>query len=145
MANSAQHYGNHRRFRPAFHFVVAPIFLINLVLATRTLIRQPNLDTVWGFVLAFGFVMLGLVARTMALSVQDRLIRLEMELRLRRILPADLQAKIPELRPWHLVALRFAGDDEMPELCREVLAGSLTSPNAIKKRVKNWQGDYLRA
>ena len=61
------------------------------------------------------------------------------------LLPADLAARIGELRPSHLVALRFAGDRELPELVREVLAGTLTTQKAIKVRIKDWQGDYLRA
>jgi hypothetical protein len=81
----------------------------------------------------------------MAMRVQDRLIRLEMQLRLQRILPADLQARMRELTVDQLVALRFAGDDEMADLIREVLAGKLASRNEIKKKIRNWQGDYLRA
>jgi hypothetical protein len=41
--------------------------------------------------------------------------------------------------------MRFASDEEMPELAREVLAGSLPTTKAIKARVKNWQADLLRA
>jgi hypothetical protein len=50
-----------------------------------------------------------------------------------------------ELTPRQLVALRFAGDAELPDLVREVLAGNLASSKAIKGRVKHWQGDHLRA
>jgi hypothetical protein len=32
----------------------------------------------------------------------------------------------------------------MAPLVREVLAGSLTSQKAIKEKVKDWQGDFLR-
>jgi hypothetical protein len=41
--------------------------------------------------------------------------------------------------------MRFASDEEMPELARKVLADNLTDRKAIKKLVKNWQADYLRA
>ena len=44
-----------------------------------------------------------------------------------------------------LVALRFASDQELPELVKEVLAGRLASSKEIKMRVKNWQADWLRA
>ena len=67
-----------------------------------------------------------------------------MRLRLREILPADLQGRINDLTRQQLVALRFAGDAEMPALVRDVLAGSLTSQRAIKEKVKDWQADYLR-
>jgi hypothetical protein len=81
----------------------------------------------------------------MALTVQDRLIRLEMRLRLRDVLPADLQPRISELTARQLVGLRFASDAELPELVRRVLTGSLGSTADIKKAVTHWQGDYLRA
>jgi hypothetical protein len=71
-------------------------------------------------------------------------IRLEMRLRLREVLPADLQARIPELTPPQLIGLRFASDAELPELVRRVLTGSLENPRDIKKAVTHWQGDYLR-
>jgi hypothetical protein len=80
----------------------------------------------------------------MTLVVQDRVIRLEMRHRLKDVLPSDLRGRIADLTPRQLVALRFASDDEMPALVREVLAGSLPSPKAIKQSVKSWQGDYLR-
>ena len=46
---------------------------------------------------------------------------------------------------FQLVALRFAGDAELPELVREILEGKLQTGKQIKLRVKNWQPDWLRA
>ena len=66
-------------------------------------------------------------------------------LRLQRVLPADLLAKTGDLTVPQLIALRFAGDEELPALCREVLAGTCTAPKAIKARIQHWQADYLRA
>ena len=68
-----------------------------------------------------------------------------MQLRLQQVLPADLRARCNELSVDHLVALRFASDDEVADLMREVLAGKLSSRNEIKKKIRNWQGDYFRA
>lgn len=59
--------------------------------------------------------------RIFALTVQDRVIRLEMRLRLRELLPAGLQPGIPEFSVSQLVALRFASDAQLPELCATVL------------------------
>ena len=106
--------------------------------------RVPSEDTVFAVIVALALVMLALSARVMAVAVQDRVIRLEMRLRLHEILPADLQARVNDLTRQQLVALRFAGDAEMAGLMREVLAGSLTSQKAIKQKVKDWQGDFLR-
>jgi hypothetical protein len=104
----------------------------------------PSAGTAWAAVVGAALLTLGLLARTMALAVQDRVIRLEMRLRLKDVLPWDLHGRIHDLSPQQLIALRFASDDEMPALVREVLAGTLTSQKAIKQGVKNWQGDYLR-
>ena len=145
MAVSTQTYKNHARLRPAYHYFVLPMLLINALLASRSLVQAPSLGTAWAFIVAFALLTLAFVARGMTLTVQDRVIRLEMRLRLREILPPDLKARIHELTPSQLVAMRFASDEEMPELMREVLAGKLASSKAIKTRVKNWQADYLRA
>ena len=44
-----------------------------------------------------------------------------MRLRLREVLPPDLQPRVGELTRQQLVALRFASDAELPELTRDVL------------------------
>ncbi|HEX4346935.1 MAG TPA: DUF6526 family protein, partial [Vicinamibacterales bacterium] len=72
-------------------------------------------------------------------------IRLEMRLRLHELLPSDLHGKINALTRQQLVALRFAGDDELEALVRDTLAGKFPTSKAIKLQIKNWQGDFLRA
>ena len=145
MANSVQTYKNHGRLLPAFHFFVLPVLLVNVINAIRHLWLMTAWTTAWGVVFAMGLLMLGLLSRAQAISVQDRVIRLEMRLRLQQLLPPDLQARIHELTPRQLIAMRFASDDEMTDLAREVLAGNLSTTKAIKMRVKNWQGDFMRA
>ena len=107
--------------------------------------QVPSLGTAFAVLVAAALLMAALLSRVMALTVQDRVIRLEMRSRLHEILPADLQKRINELAPKQLVGLRFAGDAELPGLVREVLDGKLADQAAIKKAVKDWQGDYLRA
>jgi len=86
-----------------------------------------------------------LLARVFALTVQDRVIRLEMRLRLRELLPPDLQPRIHELTRHQLVALRFASDVELPVLTRRVLDEHLDDRKAIKQLIQSWQADHLRA
>ena len=145
MAQTTQTHKNHARFYPPFHFFVAPVLLINLFVAGWQLYQQPSAATAWGLVMAFAFFMLAFVARTMALTVQDRLIRLEMRLRLQPLLPPDLLARCGEITRAQFVALRFASDAELPDLVRDVLAGKLETQKAIKERVRNWEPDYFRA
>ena len=145
MAETPQTYKNHARFFPLFHFFVAPVLIINFLNAIRHLYNRQARDTVWEVILAAALVGLALAARLMALKVQDRVIRMEMRLRMNQILPADLCARGQQLTPQQLVALRFASDAELADLVREVLDGKLTTQKAIKQRVRQWNGDYLRA
>ena len=84
-------------------------------------------------------------ARLMALTVQNRVIRLEERLRLAQLLPDDLRARTGELRTGQIIALRFCSDDELPAMCRAIFAGELREPDEIKRRVKAWRPDWLRA
>jgi Family of unknown function (DUF6526) len=145
MAESAQNYKNHIRFFPPFHFFVAPVFLINVFVSAWLLYRTPSRLGAWQLVVAIALVMAALTARLMALAVQDRVIRLEMRLRMRELLPPDLQAAIPAITREQCVALRFASDAELTALVRKVLAGELKSQADIKRQIAQWQPDYLRA
>ena len=78
-------------------------------------------------VVAAALLTLAFLSRSRPLTVQDRVIRLEMRLRLRQILPPELQTRIQDLTHRQLVALRFASDAELPELVREILDGKLTT------------------
>jgi hypothetical protein len=68
-----------------------------------------------------------------------------MRLRLASVLSKELAARAASLPTRQLVALRFAGDDELPALVERCIAGELQSTNDIKKAVRNWQPDWLRA
>jgi hypothetical protein len=96
---------------------------------------------VLGLALILGF----LSGRRFALSVQDRVIRLEERLRYQRLLPADLQPRIDEFTVAQLVSLRFACDAELSALARKVLDDKMQERKAIKQLVKTWKPDYLRA
>jgi hypothetical protein len=145
MAQTPQTYRNHTRFFPLFHFFVLPVLLINFANAVRHLYYRQARDTVWEVIFAAALFGLALAARVMALTVQDRVIRLEMRLRMNQVLPADLCARAGQLTRQQLVALRFASDAELADLVRDVLDGKLQTQKAIKERVRQWTGDYLRA
>jgi hypothetical protein len=145
MADPVQSYKKHARLLPPFHFFVLPVLFVNFVNSLRHLFVTPTLHYGFESVVASALVMLALMSRVQALTVQDRLIRLEMRLRLRGILPPDLQPKIDQLTHRQLVALRFASDAEMAELVRDVTAGKLATSKDIKMRIKDWQADWLRA
>jgi cell division protein FtsL len=98
-----------------------------------------------GVLLALALIVGFLSARTFALVVQNRVIRLEERLRYQRLLPSDLQSRIDEFTVSQLVSLRFASDAELPALARKVLDDNMDDRKAIKLLVKNWKPDYLRA
>jgi hypothetical protein len=145
MADREQSYKSHTRWLPPFHFFIMPVMLINLINAARHAFQQPTLHTGWEIVFALGLLTLALFSRVQALTVQDRVIRLEERLRMRQVLPPELQQHIDTLSHRQLVALRFASDAELADLVREVVAGKLSTSKDIKQRVKNWRSDWLRA
>jgi uncharacterized membrane protein YciS (DUF1049 family) len=141
-----QNFENHGKFVPAFHFFVIPMVAINL--GWQVYRWERSEFTVGGFesILLAAALLLGFFyARLFALRVQDRVIRLEEQLRCQRLLPADLQPRIAEFSAGQLIALRFASDAELPALARKVLDEKLTERKAIKQLIKNWKPDYLRA
>jgi hypothetical protein len=147
-----QSFANHRRFVPLHHAVAAPILLLNLLWAFvriyhawRGESRFDRVNSIVELLLALALLLVWAYMRIFALTVQDRVIRLEMRLRLAGVLSADLRSRIPELTVGQLVALRFASDEELPELTRKVLDERLTNRDAIKKLIRNWQADHLRA
>jgi hypothetical protein len=142
---ATQNLENHTKFVPAFHIGVLGIFAANLIWNGWRLEHEFSAERVFGLLLAIAFVLGALYARMFAMTVQDRVIRLEMRLRLERLLAADLRSRIPEFSVGQLVALRFASDAELPELARKVLDGKIENRKVIKQMVRDWQADWLRA
>ncbi|NNE99724.1 MAG: hypothetical protein HKN25_11955 [Pyrinomonadaceae bacterium] len=139
-----QTYANHVRWLPPYHFFLAPLMLVNLIYWIVRMVQVPSWDHGWMIVLSIGLVALTLLARTQALTAQDRLIRLEERLRYREVLSPDLAEKAMGLRTSEYIALRFASDDELPDLVEKTLNGDFEKPKDIKLAVQNWRGDYLR-
>jgi hypothetical protein len=124
-----QNFANHRKFVPGYHYVISSLLLINLLWTLFRLIRPlpgvPVLD------------------RLVAVAVA-RVIRLEETLRMERLLPPDLKSRISELRRSQLLALRFASDEELPEMTQMVLDRGIKDQNEIKKMIRNWRADHFR-
>ena len=140
-----QNLKNHAKVVPIFHMFVLPVFLINIISSLVRLRYGLTFGSILNVLMAVAFMVLALCARTFALKVQDRVIRLEMELRLAKVLPAELHPRIGEFTVAQLIGLRFASDAELAALAEQVLQEKLTDRQEIKRRVKNWRADYLRA
>ena len=83
--NRPQTYENHTKFVPLFHYIATPLLLANLLWALYRAATGFSIDALFGVVVAFGLILVGLFSRTFALSAQDRVIRLEPTAPLRRI------------------------------------------------------------
>lgn len=147
MAEATQSYATHRRFFPLFHFIAIPLLTINVIIRVVYAVMHFGGRLIWWeVVVAFALLCLAFAARIMALSVQNRLIRLEETLRLGRCLPDDLSGRVGELSSGQLIALRFCGDEgELAGLTRSVLNGELKGREEIKKQIKTWRPDTMRA
>jgi hypothetical protein len=140
----SQNFKNHTRFVPAFHFVAAPIFVLNIIWSIVRVMRDFSFGTIVSLLVAIAIFLLAWYARIFAMTVQDRVIRLETRLRMQQVLPADLRARIPDFTLDQLVSLRFASDTELPALARKVLDEKLMERQKIKMLIQDWQPDLLR-
>ena len=144
MPETTQTYESHVRYHVPFHFVLTPLLFINLVWSLVSLYREPGTEGVKDLLVAFLLVFIGVLARLNALKAQDRVIRLEEQLRFQRVLPADLAKRAEALQPGQIIALRFASDEELPHLVQQTLEGKFATSKDIKLAIQHWRSDYLR-
>lgn len=143
---SEQNVKNHVRFVPLYHFFALPMLVVNFGWSIYRWIAAGFSIGGLEWVLTSAALFLGVVyPRLFALSVQDRVIRLEERLRYERVLPEELRWRADELTVDQFVSLRFASDEELEKLMQKVLDGKLTERKAIKQLIKNWRPDSLRA
>src|ERR1700682_1236502 len=116
MATTPQTFANHTRWQPPFHFFVLPVMLINVIWSVLRFVRAPGLNSGWWIVVSLALLVLAFLVRLNSLKVQDRLIRLEEKLRYQEKLSPALCQQTSTLAPGQIIALRFAGDDELEAL-----------------------------
>jgi hypothetical protein len=142
---SQQDYNNHVRYYTPHHFIFYPVLLILLVLAVRQVFVSEEM-LVWS-IIASGLFFLGWLSFMMrqhyALTLQNRLVILEMRLRYYQLTGKRLETFEDKLGGGRIAALRFASDDELPGLLEKALSENL-SADQIKKSVKDWQPDHRR-
>jgi hypothetical protein len=139
-----QTYANHVRLHPPFHFFLLPSALVLLILTIVNVVRHYDLLESWILLLIGVMAPVAiLLIRINPLRVQDRLIRLEEQLRLEALLKEPLKSRVEELNESQLVALRFASDGEVASLVEKTLRDKLKSSD-IKKAVVSWRADLFR-
>lgn len=139
-----QSYQNHGRYLILWHFitgaaVIAVVIgsIVNLANSAKENLYSASLLFVVSLILASIFW----YARAFALRAQDRAIRAEENLRHFILTGKPLNSS---LRMSQIIALRFAPDDEFPELAKKA-AEEKMSNKEIKLAVKNWKADHHRA
>lgn len=145
MAQS-QTYANHTRIDPAWHYFIAPSTLANLVIAIVAAVRcspEHRLVCLWWIFMAVVLILAVARARMHSIIVQDRLIRLEEQLRYSRVLSREQMTETDSLTLRQMIALRFASDAELPSLIHRTVTDGLT-PKQIKQAIANWRPDLLR-
>ena len=140
-----QTYANHAKMVPLFHYLTLPVLLINLIWSSYQVFAQSfSATSLIAFSVAVSILLTAFFARVFALKVQDRVIRLEEQLRLQALLPDDLKGRIHDYTTEQLIALRFASDAELTVLARKVLDDDLADRNSIKELIEVWKPDNER-
>jgi hypothetical protein len=139
---SAVNLKHHARYEPLFHFVAFPLLTMNLVHAIKSLFMGAP-EGLHGVALAVRAGPARMVrARFPAQGAGPR------HPPRGAVAPARAGARtrgaVGRITPGQWTALRFAGDDELPGLVRQVLDGKLTTGAEIKKAIVHWRADHLR-
>jgi hypothetical protein len=120
---------------------VAALFgVVAFVVFLVETLREPGRVVIAGLALAVAVLALTAISRIYIVRLQDRVIRLEMRVRLARL---GLDAAYEELSTSQLVALRFASEAEMATLVERALREHLTG-RQIKQAIRDWQPDHHR-
>jgi len=141
-----QSFQNHARFDPPFHYFILPLLLLNFVFAIYATIHSwPYYQHthLWWIVMSVLLFVLAGISRGYALKNQDRIIRLEEQLRLADLLPEDQLGLIDSLTTDQFVGLRFASDAEVASLAQRAVAENLDRKQ-IKQAIANWRPDNHR-
>jgi hypothetical protein len=134
-----QSYANHTYFPTMTPMAGLPAVIALLVFSFEGF-HHPSLQAFGLIAIAFSAIVLALISRAYTVRLQDRIIRLEMRLRLERLGRAD---EFTRLTTAQLVGLRFASDAELPDLVDRALGEDLTL-DQIKRKIEDWQPDFHR-
>ena len=140
-----QSYEKHTKLVTPFHFILLPVLLLSWIGSFVNLWKsvgdhQRLYSAALITVMLTAMIMVALFARVFALRAQDRAIRAEENLR-HYVLTGKLLD--PRLTVKQIVGLRFAPDNEFPELARKAADSGLEQDD-IKKSIQRWKADHER-
>lgn len=145
MSMKKQSFENHVRWYVPHHFVYYPVLLALMAFSAYQLFSGADV-AVWLFItiiLIFLFCLSFMLRQHYALTLQDRVAKLEVRYRYFTLTGNRLELLESQLDNSKLLALRFASDEELPTLVSRAISENLSSKE-IKKNIKKWQGDYER-
>lgn len=142
---TTQSYKNHIRYYPPHHFVYYPLIMAFLAFSMYFSFTTED-KLIWTFISGIFIILFCLafmLRQHYALTLQNRIVRLELRYRYFSITGKRLEDFEHQLNDDQLFALRFAPDEELPALVQRTLNENL-SGTAIKKAIVHWKGDYDR-
>jgi hypothetical protein len=138
------------RWYAPHHFILFPAALVMAFYTGRhyALVAGTNSNDarLWFSLAALSFIVLGLLVMTRqhyALTLQDRIIRLEMRQRYFEVTRDSFQPIEQQLTFKQIAAMRYASDAELPGLVQAAIREKL-SPAAINERINLLQPDNMR-
>lgn len=142
-----QNYSNHVRYYTPHHFVFYPVVLTCASVSAYLFFTSERQQLIW-LALTAVFLLLAALSFMMrqhyALNNQNRIVRLEVYYRYFASTGKRLDTLIEPLSFGQLAALRFASDEEFVALTERTIKEKL-APDHIKKSIKYWKPDYMRA
>jgi len=143
-----QNYKNHTRNFPIHNYVLIPLALAFFIWTVVNLVNGIIDGTdfygyLYHMIAATLLLLLPLVARYYGLKNQDRIIRLEMRFRYFELTGKSFKEKESKLKLSQIIALRFAGDEELLPLIEKAIKEDMKAKD-IKLAINNWQEDNRR-
>lgn len=142
-----QNYENHIRFYAPHHFIFYPIASLLFGMCISFIFKSEENKVVWCVISATIALIIWLsfmLRQHYALGNQNRIARLELRFTYYTLTQKrfeDIEQQLPLSK---ILALRFASDEELIELINRTLKENLTA-DQIKKSIKHWLPDYMRA
>jgi len=141
-----QNLSSHKRYYFPHHFVFYPILLVLMATCIYCIYNYRSNAKEWVAIfivlLLIGWLFF-MMRQHYALTLQNSTVRLEMRLRYYHLTQRRLEFIEYQLSFNQLAALRFASDDQLPNLLTAAIDEKLSSTE-IKKRIKDWQANNMK-
>lgn len=141
---------NPAQYYPLHHYVLVPLTFVMVVYTIRRYVGVAGDDSeiarLWfslAAVTLLFFATLVMLRQHYALTLQDRLARLEVRQRYFEVSGQRFASLEKELTLKQILTLRLAGDEELPALAQATAREKL-APKAILARINDFQFDTMR-